>query len=286
MTDKKNENKRPLVTFALFAYNHEEFIHKAVIGALSQTYSPLEIILSDDCSSDSTFEIMQKMAAEYNGPHTVILNRNEKNLGIGGHVNKVMDLSTGELIVAAAGDDISYPIRVETLVDQWSLNNYVADSLHSQVMRITKDGKYKGSWKTENCLSSDPRDFVSQCIIIGASHAWTRRVFERFGHLNTDIIHEDRTIGFRSSLSGGVLFVDKPLVRYREGGISQNGYTQLKINLSQQILHAHILLLDCMQQYKDYIKINNNDVRILSAIQTEIEYNMSSQIVAINSDLN
>ena len=52
---------RPLVTFALFAYNQEQHIREAVDGAFSQTYEPLEIILSDDCSTDRTFEIMQEI---------------------------------------------------------------------------------------------------------------------------------------------------------------------------------------------------------------------------------
>ena len=74
-----NSTEKPLITFALFAYNQERFIREAVEGAFSQTYSPLEIILSDDCSPDRTFEIMKEMAAEYTGPHTIVLNRNEKN---------------------------------------------------------------------------------------------------------------------------------------------------------------------------------------------------------------
>ena len=57
--------ERPLVTFALFAYNQERYIREAVEGAFAQTYEPLEIILSDDCSTDRTFEIMQEMVANY-----------------------------------------------------------------------------------------------------------------------------------------------------------------------------------------------------------------------------
>jgi glycosyltransferase involved in cell wall biosynthesis len=49
----------------MFAYNHERFIAEAVRGALSQTYSPLEIIISDDCSTDRTFEIIQSEVAGY-----------------------------------------------------------------------------------------------------------------------------------------------------------------------------------------------------------------------------
>jgi glycosyltransferase involved in cell wall biosynthesis len=45
---------RPLISFMLFAYNQEHYIRRAVEAAMAQTYSPLEIILSDDASSDGT----------------------------------------------------------------------------------------------------------------------------------------------------------------------------------------------------------------------------------------
>ena len=65
--------ERPLVTFALFAYNQEKYIHEAVEGALAQTYEPLEIILSDDSSTDRTFEVMSELAKKYNGKNKVIV---------------------------------------------------------------------------------------------------------------------------------------------------------------------------------------------------------------------
>ncbi|MDP2083917.1 MAG: glycosyltransferase family A protein [Gemmobacter sp.] len=107
---------RPLVTFALFAYNQENYIREAVEGAFSQTYSPLEIILSDDCSSDRTFEIMEEMAREYQGPHLLKVRTASKNAGIGAHVNLVAGLSQGEIIVFAAGDDVSLPHRTVELL--------------------------------------------------------------------------------------------------------------------------------------------------------------------------
>jgi|GEM_PF-2700822 cellulose synthase/poly-beta-1,6-N-acetylglucosamine synthase-like glycosyltransferase len=55
--------ERPLLTFGLSGYNHAHFIENAILGTLSQTYTPLEIILSDDHSSDGTFQIMQHTAA-------------------------------------------------------------------------------------------------------------------------------------------------------------------------------------------------------------------------------
>ena len=113
------ETNAPLVSFVIIAWRQEPFIRAAVEGAFQQTYSPLEIILSDDCSPDGTFDIMREMAESYRGPHQVRLNHNERNLGLGGHVNRCMELVRGELVVVAAGDDISVPRRTETLVKAW-----------------------------------------------------------------------------------------------------------------------------------------------------------------------
>src|SRR4051812_28748150 len=110
MSDSSN---KPLLTFAIAAYNQELFIREAVEAAFAQTYSPLEIVLSDDCSEDRTFEILSEMAAGYSGPHRIILNRNPVRRSIGGHINQVVAISHGELIVGAAGDDISLPLRTQ-----------------------------------------------------------------------------------------------------------------------------------------------------------------------------
>lgn len=103
--------EKPLVSFILLAYNQEQYIREAVEGAFSQTYSPLEIILSDDCSMDKTFAIIEEMAGSYTGPHKVITNRNPVNLGLGEHYNRLMNIAAGDIVELAAGDDISLPHR-------------------------------------------------------------------------------------------------------------------------------------------------------------------------------
>src|SRR2546430_17373747 len=95
---------KPILTFVVAAFEQEDYVAEAVEAAFRQTYSPLEIILSDDCSSDQTFEVMQRLAREYKGPHKVVLNRNERNLGLVGHVNRAVELAAGEIIVGSAGD--------------------------------------------------------------------------------------------------------------------------------------------------------------------------------------
>src|SRR5262245_21858758 len=110
---------KPLLTFAVVAFNTERFIEAAIEGAFAQTYTPLEIILSDDCSEDGTFEIMRKKAGAYRGPHRVILNRNPVRRSIAGHINRVVELSRGALIVGSAGDDVSLPERTQIIYETW-----------------------------------------------------------------------------------------------------------------------------------------------------------------------
>jgi glycosyltransferase involved in cell wall biosynthesis len=110
---------RPAVTFALFAYNQEKYVRAAIEGAFAQDFEPLEIILSDDCSSDRTFAIMQEMAAAYTGPHRVTARQERPNAGPVQHLINVARVATGELMVVGAGDDISYPDRVSALHSAW-----------------------------------------------------------------------------------------------------------------------------------------------------------------------
>lgn len=116
-------DERPLVTFALFAFNQEQYIREAIEGAFSQTYQPLEIILSDDKSSDRTFEIMQEMAAEYKGPHRVFVRQSIENCGLINHILEVAHESNGEYIVVAAGDDISQNYRTSLTITEMQKNN-------------------------------------------------------------------------------------------------------------------------------------------------------------------
>lgn len=117
MTSTESTTERPLVTFALFAYNQEKYIREAVEGAFAQTYEPLEIILSDDCSMDRTFEIMKEMAREYRGPHRIRLISNPNNLGLLHHFFLRSREAKGRYIVVAAGDDISKCDRTYMAVD-------------------------------------------------------------------------------------------------------------------------------------------------------------------------
>src|ERR1035437_9116771 len=217
---------RPLITFFVTAYNQEGYIRQAVEGAFSQTYSPLEIILSDDCSDDHSFDIMREMAAHYSGPHRIILNRNKFNFGLARHINHIVDTANGRIMVLAAGDDISMPEGTQYLYEAFR-NNKKAFSVHSSCIIIDRVGNETRILRDRVALGSDALRQVALSTnpgVVGCTHAWRKEVFNVFGPINERILLEDRAIPFRSLILGEIFYIDHPLVKYRRHGENASDY--------------------------------------------------------------
>jgi len=70
-----------LVTFSLLCHNHQRFIREAVRSVLAQDYEPLEILISDDHSTDATLDIIQEEIGSYTGPHSIRLIKHGRDVG-------------------------------------------------------------------------------------------------------------------------------------------------------------------------------------------------------------
>lgn len=253
--DQAMGTERPLISFCVFAYNQERFIREAVEGAFAQTYSPLEIILSDDHSPDRTYDIIQEMAVAYKGPHRVVTNRNECNMGIGAHVTHVVNMARGEWIVGAAGDDISMPDRTQAIYDKWLETGKQAYSIDSAMVLIDENGTPYGETSDRHlpaeqqllCFSETMMNFA-----VGAAHAWHRKVFDVFGGL-PDIISEDFAIPPRSMLLGKVSYVDKQLVKYRKHAANVYNNTR-RLSGADQIKRYERGLADSIKIIDDIVR--------------------------------
>lgn len=206
----------------MMTYNQQDFVGDALKAILEQDCAPLEILVSDDLSRDDTFERVRVLAANYNGPHHIILNRNPVNLGIAAHINQCFRMCSGELIIAASGDDVSTPDRIRKIIDVFEQEHPLL--IHSRVDSASLNGG-----------RSDPRfdrigflrhpsikdRATSMSLYIGATAAWNRELISTYGDLPERDCYEDLIFGFRAALEDRVVFIDEPLVRYRVGsGVS------------------------------------------------------------------
>lgn len=252
--------EQPLVTFALFAYNQKMFIREAIEGALAQSYSPLEIILSDDCSTDGTFDLIRDIVATYSGPHSIRLNRNPANLGIAGHLNFLMSLVKSDFVVVAAGDDISLPDRTVKLVSAWLNSGRQMKSIHSYAADMNEHGELTGNLRrgSEDSKLSSPFEHSKTNIgVLGATHGWDMSLINNFQPILESVVNEDVILPARASITGCVGFVSETLVKYRVGvGVSHevsrrraSGVSTLSIALLKR---PYFSSLQKFRDYKEY----------------------------------
>ncbi len=104
-----------LVSIAIITYNSAEFIAKALDSALAQDYLCTEIVISDDASTDSTLQIIQRYIDRY--PDKIKLFTLNKNAGITKNWFNCLAQCKGQYITGLAGDDIMLPQKVSAQVN-------------------------------------------------------------------------------------------------------------------------------------------------------------------------
>lgn len=101
----------PLVSLLIPTYNREQYLGDALNSALNQTYKNLEVIVHDDASSDSTWELLSR----YHDPRLRVI-RTDDNHGMIGGWNYIVKKARGEYIKFLASDDLLEPTCVAKLV--------------------------------------------------------------------------------------------------------------------------------------------------------------------------
>lgn len=100
----------PLVSVLIPCYNVEKYVEESLNSILNQTYRNLEIVAINDCSTDRTKEILERMAKQ---DSRIRLINNEENLKLIKTLNNGIGLCNGEYIARMDADDISLPTRIE-----------------------------------------------------------------------------------------------------------------------------------------------------------------------------
>lgn len=217
------DQRYPLVTFALFAYNQERYIREAVEGALAQDYPNLEIIVSDDCSTDGTFDVIEQTLSRYAGRHRIRAIRNQTNQGLIRHVLSVGKAATGDVVVVAAGDDISLPQRTSRLADSILADPRVA-AVDSKVDIIDEHGSRIAESVDRPLGTSPPYLYLNggaHETIQGCAAAYRRDLFLvdiPDGHFD---FAEDILLAFHAHILGRKkVSLQEALVLYRRHGAS------------------------------------------------------------------
>ncbi len=120
----------PLVSIGVPVYNGGAELRRALETLLAQTHSNLELVISDNASTDETEATCREFAAR---DPRVVYYRNETNLGPGANFEKVLRVARGEFFMWAAHDDWWHPRFVEANLANLLTNPTVIGSISKVV---------------------------------------------------------------------------------------------------------------------------------------------------------
>lgn len=204
------------VSAVLITYNHELYVEAALRSVLNQTH-PLDIVVSDDASTDSTVEIIRGVLANYSGPHRIRMRVSPRNRGLVNNVNQSFSLAEGELIVLFEGDDISEPDRVALLVARYLAVDRRIGGLGSGITRMSAEGALQDEviWPVTGATAGEVAD--GRWAVQGCTLAIRRSAWQQFGPITRSLKAADLALWWRAAFAeeGGLSFVPKALVRYR-----------------------------------------------------------------------
>lgn len=211
-----------LVSVLIPCYNHEKYIVTCLESIKQNTYDLKEIILIDDGSTDSSFEIAEKYLEnnkDFFKGYTCI---KQKNIGVTKTLNRLVDLSHGEFIAVLASDDYLTENSILDRVDYLETANknavigkaFLVDSDNNIIHENASKKLFRASSKM--LLSKYiNKELIMRWSVVGPSLLLRRTVYDQIGLYNENLKVEDREFYLRLLNSNLLGYLDKNVCSYR-----------------------------------------------------------------------
>lgn len=240
MSKSRITTSNNLVSIIVPVYNHEHYVTDCIESILDQDYSPIELIVINDGSSDSSDRVIRNFLNVNSNAFIYISKENE---GLVKTLNHGLSIANGKYFCELASDDMLLPgsirKRVEFMQAHPDLDAMFADNY------LLKDGKptrerFYGDYKSGTGFSSDKHTITDLLTKKARYHIPTglfkTQKLRDFGGFNTDFRYfEDISILYLFPLEATIGFMNEPIMYYRihESNISK---TQRLTALNEKIL--------------------------------------------------
>lgn len=219
----KSSNKTPKVSVVMTTFNKKSNVAETLLSISEQTYTNIEIVIQDGCSTDGTLDVIE----EFNKKGMSIDCISEPDSGIYDAMNKGFLRTQGDIIVFF-NDKFSTSHAIEIMVSAIQ-NNPNCIGAHADLVYMS-NGKIRRYWKMGNgCIKSGwmpghPTLFLK------------REIFERYGLFDTSFICSadyEFMIRFLKDNKNVLIYVPEKIVEMYYGGTSTNGLEGYLVSLKE-----------------------------------------------------
>lgn len=240
--------RQPLVSIGIPVHNGEGSVKQALDALRAQTYDNLELVISDNASTDRTGEICREYAAK---DQRIKYFRNPTNVGIYENFRRLVILATGEYFMWAAADDLKPPTAVEHCV-QAILRNERAVTAHGIVLIRTADGKKSAGYLNEISLTDTRAAVRIRNFTYGLRHnGMLFCLHKRAALLQARLgnhVGQDYLLCLQMCLLGPMEYTPVPVIIYQERGRRPSTnlmYDEVPITLSHLVTANKVYRRKC-----------------------------------------
>jgi len=186
----------PLVSVIIPLYNTEKYIEKAIDSVINQTYKNWQLIIIDDCSTDSSLDIVLDIRKRNNfSNEKMVIKRMKKNMGTYVALNIGLQLAKGKYFCVLGSDDMYIPEKLQIQIDEFTKNpnyvcvagKYIRKDLKGNIcedINVSKQQMQRGIMGECTCmyLTSIIKNIgYYDCVRYGADSNYMYRVYKYFG---------------------------------------------------------------------------------------------------------
>lgn len=269
-------NTIPLVSVVVLSYNNKSFLQDCIESILNQDYPNIEIIVSDDCSTDGSQLLLKSLYNSKSDKVKLILN--EKNSGITSNSNIALANCSGEYIAWMGGDDLMYSNKIKIQVNFLEVNkdynicyhnlevfqsetnnllyyfNNIRNNHTGGIEKAIKFGTFNGACATMTRKSASPKNGFNQTIPVASDWLYWIENLENFGKIG---------------------YINKVLGRYRRHASNvTNKNSSFSTQGQKDLINTCEILFSKYPQYKSAI---NYRLSIIYRSQRKLEYMINLQ---------
>jgi alpha-1,3-rhamnosyltransferase len=215
-----NSPTDPLVTIVALSFNQSRFIIECLDSIRGQTYSNIQLIITDDASQDDSVAVIQKWIAD-SGIDCVFLTHNE-NRGVCKALNEAVSLAQGKYLTMIAADDIYLPQRIEQQVRMMEKLPDDVGVVYSDASTMDVDGNALPytfiEWRGDFFPAPEGRIFpvlLQKCFIPAMAALIRTSCFQKVGTYDEQLVAEDWDMWLRISRHYRFAFSPVISARYR-----------------------------------------------------------------------
>jgi len=202
--------EKPLISVVLCTYNGAKYLATQLDSIMRQTYKPLELIISDDASTDDTWQVLQR----YENNPAISIFYNEKNIGLAKNFDFASWKAKGELIAYSDQDDIWAENKIERLYSAMGENLLV----YSDSELVDNNGNSLGkklSGIRNMYTGEDSRGYIFSSVVWGHGMLIKKELLQLSEPLPANV-HHDVWLAFKAITHGGIAYLDEVLTKYRQ----------------------------------------------------------------------